>query len=86
MAAIPFEDGAGGGADWPGGGVTTGCVFKIAPMMKNVIPIPMADMNNEALRPRLSTKKNTKSVVAKTFTIPYIPEAKRELVVPEYPI
>jgi len=70
MAAIPFEDGAGGGAAWPGRGVTTGCVFKMAPMMKNVTPIPMADMNNEILRPRVSTKKNTKIAVATTFTIP----------------
>jgi hypothetical protein len=70
MAAIPFEDGAGGGAGWPSLGATTGCVFKIAPMMKNVIPIPMADINNDILRPRVSTKKNTKSAVATTFTIP----------------
>jgi hypothetical protein len=70
MAAIAFEDGAGGNVDWPGWGMTTGYTFKIAPMMKNVIPIPMADMNNDILRPRVSTKKNTKNAVETTFAIP----------------
>lgn len=43
-----------------------GCVLITAPMMKNMMPIPMAEMNNDHLRPRVSTPKNMKIAVATT--------------------
>lgn len=67
---MPLEDGEGGGAGWPGKGVTTGCVLRMAPMMKKVTPMPSAEMSRDGLRPRLSTMKNTKIMVAITLTIP----------------
>ena len=74
---------AGGGFVVSVGG---GKTLRSAPMMKNTMPIPMPEMKRESLRPRESTRKNTKSAVATTFTIPYIPEARSEFVVPVYPI
>ena len=41
-----------------------------APMMKNRIPIPIAEINNESLRPKDSTAKKTKKAVAMTFMTP----------------
>ena len=86
IAAMALEEGGGEGAAWPGEGTTTGCVLRMAPMMKNMIPIPNAEMMRDGLRPRLSTAKSTKMVDATTLMMPYIPEARREFSVPEYPI
>lgn len=47
-----------------------GCVLRSAPTMKNKVPIPIAEMNNESLRPSVSAKKKTKMAVATTLTIP----------------
>ena len=50
--------------------VSGGCVFRSAPTMKNRVPIPIAEMNSDNLRPRVSTKKKTKMEVATTLTMP----------------
>jgi hypothetical protein len=70
IAAMALEEGGGGGAAWPGKVATTGCVLRMAPMMKNVMPMPSAEMRSEGLRPRLSTPKSTKVVVAITLMMP----------------
>lgn len=70
IAAMALEEAGGGGAAWPGKTATTGCVLRMAPMMKNVMPMPSAEMRSEGLRPKLSTAKRTKSVVASTLTMP----------------
>ena len=59
-----------------------GCVLRRAPMIKNIVPIPNAEISSDILRPRLSTRKKTKMAVATTLTTPYIPEARRETDVP----
>ena len=70
---------AGGGFDaFVGGGNT----LSSAPMMKKSVPMPIAEMNSESLRPSESTRKNTNSAVATTLTMPYIPDARSELEVP----
>ena len=50
-------------------------------MIKNCMLMPMLGMNSESLRPRESTKKNTKKTAATIFTMPYIPQERREFVV-----
>ena len=70
IAAIALDDGGGGGEAWPGVGVTTGCVLRIAPMIKNVMPIPSAEMTSDGLRPALSAMSDTKITVATTLTMP----------------
>lgn len=47
-----------------------GCVFKSAPTMKKSVPIPIAEMNSDNLRPSVSTRKNTKMAVAISLTMP----------------
>jgi hypothetical protein len=47
-----------------------GCVLRMAPTMKNKVPIPRAEMNSDGLRPHVSTKKNIKIAVAMTLTTP----------------
>lgn len=86
IAAIALDDGGGEGAVCPAATVATGCVLRIAPMMKKQTPIPSAEMNSDGLRPRLSTMRKTNKAVAITLTMPYMPEARREFSVPEYPI
>lgn len=54
----------------PGSGTGGGCVLRMAPIMKNNVPIPIADMNKESFLPRDSTKKKTKIAVATVFTTP----------------
>ena len=62
---------AGGGGGGKSGSTTGGgCVLSMAPMMKNSVPIPNAEMAKESFRPRDSTKKNTNIAVAMTLTIP----------------
>lgn len=39
-------------------------------MMKKRVPMPMAEMKREALRPKVSTPKKMKMAVATTLTIP----------------
>ena len=63
-----------------------GWVFSRAPMMKKRVPIPIAEINKDSLRPRLSTKKKTKIEVAMTLTMPYMPDACKELETPVKPI
>lgn len=36
--------------------VSVGCVLRMAPTMKNRIPMPIAEMNRDILRPRESAK------------------------------
>lgn len=55
-------------------------------MMKNKVPMPKEEMMRSIFRPRESTRKKTKMEVATSLTMPYIPDARSELVVPEYPI
>lgn len=55
-------------------------------MIKNSVPIPIAEMKSESLRPKDSAATKMKKAVAMTFTTPYIPEARRESDVPVYPI
>lgn len=54
--------------------------------MKNKVPMPKEEMMRSIFRPRESTRKKTKMEVATSLTMPYIPDARSELVVPEYPI
>ena len=54
-------------------------------MMMKSMPMPMPGTKRASLRPRKSTRKNTKSAVAMTFT-PYVSEARSEFVVPMYPV
>lgn len=41
--------------------------MRIAPIQKNRVPIPIAEINNDSLRPNDSTKKKMKRVVAATW-------------------
>ena len=82
IAAIALLAGGGCAPTVVGGGN----VFSSAPIMKNSVPIPTAEMKSESLRPSVSTRKNTKIVVATSFTIPYTPDARSEFDVPVYPI
>ena len=66
IAAIACDAGDGLTA-CPGTGVGGGWVLRIEPMMKNNIPIPIAEMNSDNFRPRVSTKKKTKIAVAATW-------------------
>ncbi len=54
----------------PGGTTGGGCVFRIAPIIKNSVPIPIAEINSDNFLPRDSTKKKMNSAVATTFTTP----------------
>lgn len=47
-----------------------GWVFKIAPIMKKSVPMPIAEMKSESFLPRVSTPKKMKSAVATTLTTP----------------
>jgi hypothetical protein len=47
-----------------------GCILKIAPRMKNIKLIPIADTSRQILRPILSAKAKTNDVVATTLTAP----------------
>ena len=58
---------AGGGSEALGSG---GNDLRRAPIMKNKVPIPIAEMNNESLRPKDSTAKKMKKTVAMIFTTP----------------
>lgn len=57
-------------ADGEDAELSGGCVLRSAPTMKNKVPIPIAEMNKDSLRPRVSTKKKTKIEVATTLTMP----------------
>ena len=70
IPAIACAAGEGAGAATFASVEGGGCVFKIAPMIKNSEPIPMAEMKSESLRPRVSTPKKMKMAVATTLTIP----------------
>ena len=61
---------AAGGAAFAGRDAGGGWVFRIAPMMKNSVPMPNAEIIRDSLRPSVSTKKKTNIAVATTFTIP----------------
>lgn len=63
---MAFEAGGGAVPGVVGGGYD----FSRAPTIKNRVPMPIADMNSDNLRPRLSTRKKTKIQVATTFTMP----------------
>lgn len=65
MAAIALDEGAGVAALGFGG-----CVFSREPMIKNMTPMPTDEMNSDRLRPRVSARKNTKSVVETSLTMP----------------
>jgi len=41
----------------PETGIGGGCILRIEQMMKNNVPIPIAEMNSDSFRPRVSTKK-----------------------------
>jgi hypothetical protein len=62
--ALPEAGGLGCGVD------AGGCVLRMAPTMKNKVPIPNAEVNSEGLRPHASTKKKINIVVAMTLTTP----------------
>ncbi len=66
MAAMAFDAGGGSPLGVDGGGKD----LRRAPIMKNRVPMPHAEMKSDSLRPRDSTRKNTKIEVATTFTIP----------------
>lgn len=70
MAAIAFDAGGGLGAAWLASTAGGGWVFRMDPMMKKRVPIPTAEMNNESLRPRNSTPKKMKMLVATNLTTP----------------
>ena len=71
IAAIALD--AGGGDESAGFGLTGGgWVFRIAPIIKNRVPIPIADMKSETFRPKVSTPKKIKSEVATTLTMPWL--------------
>ena len=70
IAAIACDAGGGDGAATFAFGEGGGWVFKIAPIMKKRVPIPIAEMNRETFRPKVSTPKKIKRVVAITFVIP----------------
>lgn len=63
MAAIAF-DAEDGVPVWPDT-VWIGCIFRIAPTMKYMVPNPIAEMNSDILRPTLSIK-NTMVIVTDT--------------------
>ena len=65
IAAIALDAG-GGFAVSVGGGNT----FSSAPIMKNRVPMPNAEMKRDSLRPSVSTRKKTNNEVATTLTIP----------------
>lgn len=65
MAAIPFDAG-GGLMVVPGTSLGGGWVLRIAPMMKSRVPMPIAEMKRDSLRPRLSAAKKMKQAVAIT--------------------
>ena len=66
IAAMAFDAGGGLPTRVCGGGNS----LSSAPTMKNSVPMPIAEINSEYLRPSDSTRKNTKIVVATNFTIP----------------
>lgn len=68
MYSIPAIacDAGGGLTVCPGIGVGGGCVFRIAPMIKNNVPMPIAEINSESLRPSDSTKKKMNMAVETT--------------------
>lgn len=70
MAAMAWEAGGGGGGIAPGTTGGGGCVFRIAPMMKKRVPIPIAEMKSDSFLPRVSTPKKMKVAVATSFMIP----------------
>lgn len=49
-----------------------------APMMKKSVPMPIAEMSSESLRPSDSTKPKMKIAVATTLMMPYTPDASSE--------
>ena len=71
MAAIAFEAGGGFETTTLALAAGGGCVLRMAPMMKNRVPIPMAEMKSDNLRPRVSTPKKINRVVATNFTTPF---------------
>lgn len=67
---MAFEAGGGSEITVFASGAGGGCVFSIAPMIKNRVPIPIAEMKSDILRPRVSTPKNMKREVATSLTTP----------------
>ncbi len=67
MAAIALLAGGGGRLSAGFGG---GNSLRRAPMMKKKMPMPMAEIKSESLRPSESTRKNTRKAVDMTFMIP----------------
>ncbi|KAG5642799.1 hypothetical protein DXG03_002104 [Asterophora parasitica] len=59
---MAFDAGGGTGGGWPAMTLGGGCVLRIAPIMKKREPIPIAEMNKESLRPRVSTPKRMNMV------------------------
>jgi len=64
MPAMACDAGGGFGAAFGG------CVLRIAPMIKNRVPIPIAEMKNDNFLPNDSTPKKMKIAVATTLTTP----------------
>lgn len=67
IPAIAFDAGGGAPSEARAGG---GWVLRMAPIMKNKLPMPIAETNKETLRPSVSTPKKIEMVVAVTFTTP----------------
>jgi hypothetical protein len=70
MPAMALLAGGGSSAARLGLVAGGGCVFKMAPMIKNTEPMPMAEMKRDRFRPRVSTPKKMNIVLATTLTIP----------------
>lgn len=59
LGGATFAFGAGGG-----------CVLRTAPMMKKKIPIPIAEIKRDFLRPSVSTPIKMKVIVEASFITP----------------
>ena len=70
ITAIACDAGGGEGAATFAFGEGGGWVFKIAPIIKKRVPIPIAEINRETFRPKVSTPKKIKRAVATTFATP----------------
>ena len=70
IPAMALLAGGGLGAAWVGLVAGGGWVLRMAPMMKKRVPMPKAEMKRDRFRPRVSTPKKMKIVVATTLTMP----------------